>query len=88
MLYYIKNVAVEKKPESLIISLIQSSLGTQTQIKPKKPSERDKLLAKTRVQRKELSKKDEDSMDVGVGLLQQRFNKIELQKATEKKINS
>ena len=38
------------------------------------------MLAKTRVQRKELTKEDEDSMDVEVNLLQQRFNKIELEK--------
>ena len=33
------------------------------------------------MQRKELSKEDESSMDVEVNLLQQRFNKIELEKA-------
>ena len=31
------------------------------------------------MQRKELSKKDEPSMDVEVNLLQQKFNKIELE---------
>ena len=57
MLYHTANVAVEEKSESLIISPIESNVETQTQIKPKKPSERDKLLARTRAQRKELSKK-------------------------------
>ena len=37
------------------------------------------MLAKTRVQRKELSKEDEASMDVEANLLQQKFNKIELE---------
>ena len=46
------------------------------------------MLAKTRVQRKELTKEDEASMDVEVNLLQQRFNKIELEKAKEKKNHS
>ena len=56
--------------------------------KSKKPSERDKLLAKTRVQRKELSKEDKTFIDVEVNLLQQKFNKIELEKAKEKKLHS
>ena len=46
------------------------------------------MFAKTRVQRKELSKEDEASMDAEVNLVQQRFNKIELEKAKEKKLNS
>ena len=40
------------------------------------------------MQRKELSKEDEAYMDVEVNLLQQRFNKIELAKAKEKKLHS
>ena len=88
MLLHTADVAVEEKPESLIISPIESNEEAQTQIKSKKPSERDKLLAKTRVQRKKLSKEDEASMDVEVNLLQQRFNKIELEKAKEKKLYS
>ena len=55
MLYYTADVAVEEKPEFFIISSIESNVKTQTQIKPKKPSERDKLLSKTKVQRRELS---------------------------------
>ena len=66
MLYHTANVAVEEKSESLIISPIESNVETQTQIKPKKPSKRDKLLARTRAQRKELSKEDEATMDVKV----------------------
>ena len=62
MLNHTADVSVDEKSESLIISPIESNVGTQTQIKPKKPSERDKLLAKSRVQRKELSKEDEASM--------------------------
>ena len=46
MLLYTVDVTVEEKPESLIISLIESNVEAQTQIKSKKPSERDKLLAK------------------------------------------
>ena len=42
------------------------------------------MLSKTRVQRKKLSKEDEASMDVEVNLLQQRFNKIELEKLIKK----
>ena len=57
MLLHTADVAVEEKPESLIISLIESNEEAQTQIKPKKPSERDKLLAKTRVQKKSFLKK-------------------------------
>ena len=57
MLYHTADVAVEEKSESLIISPIESNVVAQTQIKPKKPSERDKSIAKIRVQRKELSKK-------------------------------
>ena len=57
MLYHTADVAVEEKLESLIISPIESNVEAQTQIKPKKPSERDKLLAKTKIQRNELSKK-------------------------------
>ena len=82
MLYHTADVAVEEKSESLIISPIESNVETQTQIKPKKSLELDKLLANTRVQRKELS------MDVVLNLLQQRFNKIELEKAKEKKLHS
>ena len=48
MLYHTADVAVEEKPESLIISPIKSKVNAQTQIKPKKRSERDKLLAKKR----------------------------------------
>ena len=40
------------------------------------------------MQSKELSKEDEASMDVEFNLLQQRFNKIELVKAKEKKLYS
>ena len=40
------------------------------------------------MQSKELSKEDEASMDVEFNLLQQRFNKIELVKAKEKKLHS
>ena len=36
------------------------------------------------MQRKELSKKDEPSMDVEVNLLQQKFNKIELEKVKKR----
>ena len=46
------------------------------------------MLAKIRVQRQMLSKEDEASMDVEVNLLQQRFNKIDLEKAKEKKLYS
>ena len=52
ILYYIVEVAVEEKPKSLISSPIEGNSGTQTQIKPKKPSERDRLFVKTRVKRK------------------------------------
>ena len=48
MLYLTADVAVKLKPESLIISPIESNVEAQTQIKPKIPSERDKLLAKKR----------------------------------------
>ena len=34
MLYHTADVAVEEKPESLIIPPIESNLKTQTQIKP------------------------------------------------------
>ena len=74
MLYHTADVAVEKS-DSLIILPIESNLEAQTQIKPQKPSEWDKLLAKTRVQRKELTKEDEASIDVEVNFLQQRLNK-------------
>ena len=57
ILLYTADVAVEDKPESLIISPIESNEEAQTQIKFKKPSERDKLLAKTRVQEKSFLKK-------------------------------
>ena len=57
MLLHTADVAVEEKPESLIISPIESNEEAQTQIKSKKPSEIDKLLAKTRVQRKSFLKK-------------------------------
>ena len=77
MLYYTANVAVKENQESLIILPIESNIEAQTQIKP---SERDKLFTKTRVQRKELSKEDEASMDVEVNLLQQKFNKIDIEK--------
>ena len=40
------------------------------------------------MQRKELSKEDEASMDVKVNILLKRFNKIELEKAKEKKFHS
>ena len=40
------------------------------------------------MQRKELSKEDGTSMDVEVNLLQQGFNKIELEKAKEKTLHS
>ena len=46
MLYHTADVEVEEKLESLIISPIESKVEDQTHIKPKKPSERDKLLAK------------------------------------------
>ena len=46
MFYHIADVAVEEKLESLIILSIESNVEVQTQIKPKKRSERDKLLAK------------------------------------------
>ena len=39
------------------------------------------------MQRKELSKENEASMDVEVNLLQQRFNEIKLEKAKEKKLH-
>ena len=64
MFYHTADFSV-KKIESLIISPIKCNGEVQTQIKPKKFSERDKLLAKTRV-KKELSKEDEASMDVEV----------------------
>ena len=64
MLYHTADVAVKEKRESLIISPIESNVEAQTQIKSKNSSERDKLLAKTRVQRKEISKEDEASMGV------------------------
>ena len=83
MLLHTADIAVEEKPESLTISPIESNVEAQTQIKSKKPSERDKLIAK-----KKLSKEDEASIDVEVNLLQQRFNKIELEKAKEKKLYS
>ena len=50
MLYHTADVVVEK-PDSLIISPIESNVEAQTQIKSKKPSERDKLFAKIRVQK-------------------------------------
>ena len=40
------------------------------------------------MQRKELSKEDEACMDAGANLLQQRLNKIELEKTKEKKLHS
>ena len=83
MLYHSADVAVKENQESLIILPIESNIEAQTQIKP---SEWDKLLAKTRVHRKELSKEDEASIDVEVNLLQQKFNKIELE--TLKKLQS
>ena len=46
ILYHTSDVVVLEKLESLIISLIESNVEAQTQIKSKKPSERDKLLAK------------------------------------------
>ena len=46
ILLHTADVAVEEKSESLIISPIESNEEAQTQIKSKKPSERDKLLAK------------------------------------------
>ena len=46
MLLHTADVAVEVKPEFLIISPIESNVEAQTQINPKKPLERDKLLAK------------------------------------------
>ena len=58
-----------------MISPIESNVEAQTQIKPIKSKERYKLLEKTRVHRKELSKEDEASMDAKVNLLQQRLNK-------------
>ena len=51
-MYHTADVAVEEKPESLMISPIESNAEDQTQIKPIKSKERYKLLAKTRVQRK------------------------------------
>ena len=48
MLYHTTDVVIEEKPESLIISPIESDVESQTQIKPKKSSERVKLLAKKR----------------------------------------
>ena len=48
ILYHTADVTVEEKHESLIISSIESNVEAQTQIKPKKPSERDKLLVKKR----------------------------------------
>ena len=51
MLYPKADVAVEEKPKSLITSPIESNVEAQTQTKPKKPKERNKLLAKTRVQK-------------------------------------
>ena len=85
ILLHTADVAVEEKPEYLIISPIESNVEAQNQIKPIKTSERYKLLAKTRVQRKKLYKKDEAYMNVEVNILQQRFNKIELEKDKEKK---
>ena len=52
MLYHTADVVVGEKPESLIISPFERNVKSQNQIKPKKPSERDKLFSKTRVQRK------------------------------------
>ena len=46
MLYHTADVAVEEKPESWIISPIESNVEAQTQIKP---SKKDKLNAKTKV---------------------------------------
>ena len=86
MLYLTADVTVKEKPKSLIILPIESNIEARTQIKHKKSSERDKLLVKTKVQRKELSKEDEASKDVEVNLLKQRFNKIELEKAKESSI--
>ena len=40
------------------------------------------------MQGNELSKEDEASLNVEVNLLQQRFNKIKLEKAKEKKLQS
>ena len=57
ILLHTADVTVEEKPESLIILPIESNEEAQTQIKFKKPSERDKLFAKTRMQRKKLLKK-------------------------------
>ena len=46
MLYLTADVAVEEKAKSLIILPIESNIEAQTQLRSKKPSERDKLLAK------------------------------------------
>ena len=75
MLYHTADVAVEEKPESLIISPIESNVEAQTQIKPKNLQKEINFL-----QRKKLSKEDETFIDVEINLLQQRFNKIELEK--------
>ena len=75
MLYRIIDAVDKNKPESLIITSIQSNVITQTQIKPKKSSE-IKIVSRIRVQRKE----NECSLNVEVNPLQQRSNKIELEK--------
>ena len=46
--YHTADVAVEEKPESLIFSPNKSDVEAQIQLKHKKSSERDKLLAKKR----------------------------------------
>ena len=46
--FSIQQILQYKKHESLIVSPIESNVEAQTQIKSKKPSEKDKLLAKKR----------------------------------------
>ena len=57
MLYHTADFVVEETRKFSIISPIESNFEAKTQIKSNKSSERIKLLAKIRVQRKDLSKK-------------------------------
>ena len=58
MLYHTADDSVEDRPDSITFSSLEGNVESQTQIKSKIPSERDKLLANTKAQRKENLKED------------------------------
>ena len=57
MLYHTVNVVFEEKPESLIISPIESNVEALTQIKPKKPSKEINCLQRQEWKEKSFIKK-------------------------------